>query len=221
LVEGRTFHAAGTLVTPTDNTADGMAPRRPSKGKPGVELDTLVAQCKAGDEIAWEALVRRVQGRVYGLCFHYLRDREEARDVAQETFIRIYRGLKGFDADGNFLAWSVRIARNCCFDRLRKRRTTATHGARALDDPDDWRELVEPGESFVDTQVRNQLLRRALDGMSAINREMILLKDIQGLKQREIADLLSIPLGTVKARSNRARTELAERMLDLDPSYGA
>jgi len=186
-----------------------------------VELDTLVAQCKAGDEIAWEALVRRIQGRVFGLCFHYLRDREEAREVAQETFIRIYRGMKGFDGSGSFLAWSVRIARNCCFDRLRKQKTLATHGAATIDDPDTGRELVESREGFVDTQVRNQLLRKALDGMSAINREMILLKDIQGLKQREIADLLSIPLGTVKARSNRARAELAERVLDLDPSYGA
>jgi len=183
-----------------------------------LELDTLVAQCKAGDEIAWEALVRRVQGRVFGLCFHYLRDREEAREVAQETFIRIYRGLNGFESSGSFLAWSVRIA---CFDRLRKQKTLATHGADTIDDPEYGRELVESREGFVETQVRNQLLRKALDGMSAINREMILLKDIQGLKQREIADLLSIPLGTVKARSNRARTELAERVLDLDPSYGA
>jgi len=147
---------------------------------------------------------------VFGLCFHYLRDREEAREVAQETFIRIYRGLNGFESSGSFLAWSVRIARNCCFDR-----------ADTIDDPEYGRELVESREGFVETQVRNQLLRKALDGMSAINREMILLKDIQGLKQREIADLLSIPLGTVKARSNRARTELAERVLDLDPSYGA
>ncbi len=186
-----------------------------------MELDTLVAQCKAGDEIAWEALVRRIQGRVFGLCFHYLREREEAREVAQETFIRIYRGMKGFDGSGSFLAWSVRIARNCCLDRLRKQKTLATHGAVTIDDPDSGRELVESREGFVETQVRNQLLRKALDGMSAINREMILLKDIQGLKQREIADLLAIPLGTVKARSNRARTELAARVLDLDPSYGA
>ena len=186
-----------------------------------MELDTLVAQCRAGDEVAWEALVRRVQGRVFGLCFHYLRDREEAREVAQETFIRIYRGLPGFDGSGSFLAWSVRIARNCCFDRMRKHKVAPTHGADTVDDPDYGPDLVEPRESFVDTHVRNELLRKALEGMSAINREMILLKDIQGLKQREIAAMLSIPLGTVKARSNRARMELADRMLELDPSYGA
>ena len=94
-----------------------------------MELETLVEQCRAGDEAAWEALVRRTQGRVFGLCFHYMRDREEAREVAQETFIRIYRGLGSFDGSGSFLAWSVRIARNCCLDRLRKRKITPTFGA--------------------------------------------------------------------------------------------
>ena len=68
---------------------------------------------------------------------------------------------------------------------------------------------------------RQRLLYRALDLMSAVNREMILLKDIQGLRQREIADLLSVPLGTVKTRSSRARVELARCILELDPSYGA
>jgi RNA polymerase sigma-70 factor (ECF subfamily) len=186
-----------------------------------LELETLVAQCRAGDELAWEALVRRVQGRVFGLCFHYMRDREEAREMAQEAFIRIYRGLHSFDGSGSFLAWSVRIARNCCLDRLRKLKNAPTYGADAVDDPDSHRQLVEPRESVEDTQVRHELLERALEGMSSINREMILLKDIQGLKQREIAALLSIPLGTVKARSNRARAELAGRILELDPSYGA
>ena len=68
---------------------------------------------------------------------------------------------------------------------------------------------------------RSHLVYRALDQMTEINREMILLKEIQGLKQREIADLLSIPLGTVKARSNRARVELARCIVEIDPSYGA
>lgn len=186
-----------------------------------MELETLVAQCREGDEVAWEALVRKLQGRVFALCYHYLRDREEAREVAQETFIRIYRGFHTFDGSGNFQAWTVRIARNCCFDRLRKLKNVPTHGADALDDPDNYFEPHEPGESFVDTQVRHELLRKALDRMSGINREMILLKDIQGLKQQEIAEMLEIPLGTVKARSNRARLELAARMIELDPSYGA
>lgn len=186
-----------------------------------MELDTLVARCRQGDEIAWEALVRRIQGRIFALCIHYLRDREEAREVAQETLIRIYRGLPGFDARGSFLAWSVRIARNCCFDRFRLLGKTPTAGAEPVEDPTRGVEPVEPRESVADRHARHDLLHKALDRMSGINREMILLKEIQGLSQQEIADLLSIPLGTVKARTNRARQELAHRVLELDPSYGA
>lgn len=186
-----------------------------------MELDTLVAQCREGDEIAWEALVRRLQGRIFALCYHYLRDREEAREVAQETFIRIYRGLPQFEASGSFVAWSARIARNGCLDHLRKLGRAPTRGAEPVEDPDRGIEPVEPRESVADVQARHDLLRKALDGMTGISREMILLKDIQGLSQQEIADLLAIPLGTVKARSSRARRELASRVLELDPSYGA
>jgi RNA polymerase sigma-70 factor (ECF subfamily) len=187
----------------------------------GVELETLVAQCRAGDEVAWEALVRRLQGRVYALCYHYMRNREEARDVAQEAFIRIYRGFPRFDESGNFMAWTVRIARNCCFDRLRKLRISPTEHAVDVDDPNRHVELASTAERLDEREARHDLLQRALEGMSAIHREMILLKDIQGLKQREIAALLAIPLGTVKARSTRARAELADRVLELDPTYGA
>ena len=76
-----------------------------------MELETLLERCRSGDELAWEALVRRFQGRVFALAYHYLRDREEARDVAQETFIRIYKSLEGFQDTERFLPWMVRIAR--------------------------------------------------------------------------------------------------------------
>jgi RNA polymerase sigma-70 factor (ECF subfamily) len=186
-----------------------------------LELDTLLDRCRRGDELAWEALVRRLQGRVFGVACHYLRDREEARDVAQEAFVRIYRNLDRFEADGNFIAWALRITRNCAIDRVRHL------GARpALDDAEvDEQRVASDTQAAPDVDAmlneRQRLLYRALDLMSAVNREMILLKDIQGLKQREIAEMLSLPLGTVKTRSMRARVELARCILELDPSYGA
>jgi RNA polymerase sigma-70 factor (ECF subfamily) len=188
---------------------------------PLVELDALLQQCRAGDELAWEALVRRYQGRVFALTYHYLRDREEARDVAQETFIRIYRGLQTFDGSGSFLAWTARIARNCAFDRMRKLKSSPAYAA---DEMQDHAPPVEPGpspETMAASHSRRDLVHRAMERMSEINREMILLKEIQGLKQREIADILALPIGTVKARTNRARLELASRILELDPTYGA
>ena len=186
-----------------------------------LELEALLERCRQGDELAWEALVRRFQARVFGLAYHYLHDREEAREVAQEAFIRIYRNLDRFEAGGNFAAWSLRITRNCAIDRLRHLKARPP-----LDDVQvDAQRLVCETHSAPDVDAmvneRQRLLYRALDLMSAVNREMILLKDIQGLQQREISELLSVPLGTVKTRSSRARVELARRILELDPSYGA
>lgn len=194
-----------------------------TKGQ-GVELETLVAQCRAGDELAWEALVRRLQGRVYSLAYHYLRDREEARDVAQEAFIRLYRGLPRYDDAGSFPAWVARITRNCAIDRLRRLKVVPTHAAEpveAVDAPGQQATALPDPESAALAGQRVDQLRAALDGMSSINREIIELKELHGLELREIADMLSIPLGTVKARSHRARIELASRMLQLDPSYGS
>jgi len=73
-----------------------------------VELETLLESCRQGDELAWEGLVRRFQARVFGVCYHYLHDREEARDVAQETFVRIYRRLETFEGSETFVPWRPR-----------------------------------------------------------------------------------------------------------------
>lgn len=185
-----------------------------------MQLDTLLEQCRAGDELAWEALVRRYQGRVFALAYHYLRDREEARDVAQEAFIRVYRGLRSFDGEGSFTAWIVRVARNCAIDRIRKLQGSPAYDGDEIEDGPPLAASEPDPEDHTLHEDRRDLIYRALDLMSEINREMILLKEIQGLKQREIADMLAIPLGTVKARTNRARLELAERILELEPSYG-
>jgi RNA polymerase sigma-70 factor (ECF subfamily) len=156
---------------------------------------------------------------VYGIARYYLRDREDARDVAQEAFVRIYRNLETFDGGGNFTAWVLRISRNCAIDRLRQMR------ARPQNDVSQGDEYIAgvPAPALgLDTAAgeQHQLVYRALELMSATNREMILLKEIHGLKQQEIAEMLSLPLGTVKARTNRARHELARRILELDPGYG-
>jgi RNA polymerase sigma-70 factor (ECF subfamily) len=184
-----------------------------------LDLENLLERCRRGDALAWEVLVRQFQGRVYGIARYYLSDREEARDVAQEVFVRIYSSLESFESGGNFTAWVFRITRNCAIDRLRQMRARPQIDASQGDD----HIAGMPAPRFdLDTAAgeQHQLVHRALELMSAANREMILLKDIHGLKQQEIAEMLSLPLGTVKARTNRARHELARRILELDPSYG-
>lgn len=185
-----------------------------------MDLGALVERCRQGDELAWEALVRRHQGRVFALAYHYLGNREEARDVAQESFIRVYRALDSFQGD-SFVAWIVTITRNCCFDRLRQLKVRPALDGAPLDDQLETRGREAGPEATALAQERRGLLYQALDHMTEINREIIMLKDIQGLKQSEIAAALSLPLGTVKTRSHRARLELARRILALDPGFGA
>ena len=82
------------------------------------DLEPLVLRCRDGDELAWEALVRRLQGRVYALALHYVRSREEARDVAQEVFIRVWRNLPNFEQTQSFVPWLLKITRTASIDRM-------------------------------------------------------------------------------------------------------
>jgi len=189
------------------------------------DLDTLLERCRQGDDLAWEALVRQYQGRVFGIALHFLRDREEARDAAQEIFLRVYTRLDSL-ADGQaFLPWLLRLARNGCIDRLRRREVRTPAFAVALDEA---HAISSPEPSPEENAMKNELhgarevlLDRALGELSDKNREMILLRDAQELKLEEIAELLALPLGTVKSRAHRARIELALAIRMLDPSYGS
>ena len=184
------------------------------------ETASLLERCRSGDDLAWEALIRQYQGRVYGLAFHYVRDREEARDLAQEAFVRVYRGLETFDGRHPFASWLLMITRNLCIDHLRRKkvRPPASDVQVDADVP-----IASPGTSPEDHVVRtgrHALLYRALARLTPINREIIVLKEIQGLSLDEIGSVLGVPLGTVKSRSSRARVELARHVLALDPGYG-
>lgn len=180
-------------------------------------IERLVDRCREGDALAWESLVRRFQGRIFGLAFFYVKDHEEARDMAQEVFVRVYRGLEGFQNGQAFVPWMIALARNCCIDHLRRRNVRANLSENL---PDHGEDPPHPGPSpylSLEQSTRKKMLYQALDRMSPQSREMILLKEIQGLKLQDVADLLAIPLGTAKSRSGRARQELASVIQRLNP----
>lgn len=183
------------------------------------DIESLVERCRQKDELAWEALVRELQGRIYALAFHYVRDPDEARDLAQEVFIRVYNRLDSFRG-GRFLPWILQLARNCCIDRLRRRKARPPAQDVAVEDGMELTDSAPSPEDSWLTDTRKRLVYRALGRMSDQNREMILLKEIQGLNFQEISEMLKIPIGTAKSRSNRARIELARKVVALDPSYG-
>lgn len=180
------------------------------------ELPHLVHRCQSGDELAWEALVRRFQARIVGVAYHYVRSREEARDVAQEVFVRIYRSLPNFQQTDRFVPWMLQIARSCSIDHIRRRKARPPAQDLAAEELFD---LSDPGadpEEQAERRSDRRLLERALGALNEIHREILVMKEIQGLPLLEVAKLLEIPVGTAKSRANRARAELAREFLALE-----
>ena len=180
----------------------------------------LVEHCRLGDDSAWEQLVRRYQGRVFAIALHYLRDREEARDAAQEVFIKIYRGFGKLEPGRAFLPWMLRLARNCCIDRIRRLKVRTPAISIPVEESLDLSAVGPTPEERSLMGDREAILYQALGRISEKNREMILLKEIQELEMKEVAEILDLPIGTVKSRSSRARVELAKAVLAIDGNYG-
>ena len=180
-------------------------------------LDDTLRLCQEGDAIAWQRLVEEFQGRVYAVCLYYVHNRADAVDASQECFIKVFNKLEEFNGDAEvFIPWLLSIARNICIDRLRANDTRARyqrayqHGVTEID------EVSDP-ERELDKNQQHGLLYRALSRFSQMNRDIVLLKDIQGLSLEEVARILNLPVGTIKSRSNRARIKLSKLLTELKP----
>lgn len=178
-----------------------------------VDLDsTLVERCLSGDDTAWEGLVRTHTRRVYGLCYRFTGRDSDAQDLTQDVFLRVFKALGGFrSTEGSFTTWLTRLTRNLLIDHYRR-----TRNERATDSIEDQLPRVEEGFVAVsrpDTALAgreaSELLQGALAKLSPELRETIILRDLQDMEYREIAEILGIPEGTVKSRLNRGRAELA------------
>ena len=132
--------------------------------------------------------------------------------------MRVYRQLDSCQGDG-FMAWLLRTTRNHCIDQIRRRKARPPAENLLVDDQWTMADAAPNPEQAWVADSRKRLVYDALRQLNGQNREMILLKDIQGLALQEIDDMLGLPLGTVKSRSNRARAELAKQVVALDPSY--
>ncbi len=175
------------------------------------DIQQLISDCQAGDAQAWECLVRDFQSRVFATAVYYLKDREEATDATQEVFIKVYNRLDGFrnEADA-FLPWLLSITRNSCIDRLRKQKLDNRLESDLQVNTEVASTVSHGPEQFIEDEQQRALIYAALDEFNQLNREVVLLKDIQGLKISEVAEILDMSEGTVKSRSNRARIKLGK-----------
>jgi RNA polymerase sigma-70 factor, ECF subfamily len=178
-----------------------------------LDLDLqLVEQCIAGQEAAWEELVRLHTRRVYSVCYRFTGTSEEAQDLTQEVFLRVFRTLKSFRAgEGSFGVWLNRLTRNLLIDHYR--RTKADRATDSIEDQigriEESSALTSRTDSMLAGREAGELLQSALAKLSPELRETVILRDVEELEYREIAQVLNVPEGTVKSRLNRGRAELA------------
>jgi len=181
-----------------------------------VEESHLVSRCLKGEPDAWQELVRRYHRKVWNVAYHFVGRAEEADELTQEIFIRVYQNLGSFEPSGNLSGWLLRVARNYCIDHYRRRRVEKT--LTSSDEPDPAvggpaSEAPSPHDVLEQKDLAHWI-RTALDRIAPELRQAVVLRDLQEMSYEEMAALLEVPLGTVKSRINRGRIELS-RLLTL------
>ena len=159
--------------------------------------------------------MRRYQSRICAIAYGYVGNADEARDLAQDIFLRVYRKLDSCPEPERFRPWLIRVARNICLDHLRRLKARPPRQDIPAEEMYSLRDPGPSPEDLWEADARKRLVYKAMQGLSKVNCEIILLKDMQGLSLEEISRILDIPLGTVKSRSNRARLELAKAVRAL------
>lgn len=178
----------------------------------------LVERARRGDTEAFEALISQYEKRVYGLAFRLTGNHEDASDMAQEAFVRVYMSLPDFRGDSSFGTWLTRIVHNACKDELRRRRRQRVSSLDEPMDKDDgemsrqWADPADgPEQAFERTELR-RLVRETVLSLDEDHRDILILRDFQDLTYEQIRDVLGLSLGTVKSRLNRARAALREAL---------
>jgi len=178
--------------------------------------DSLIEQCLAGDQIAWEQIVRQNWRKVFNVAYKFVGKHDEAEDLTQDIFLKIFKALKTFDRRANFQTWIISISRNLCIDHYRSVRKERQTIARDVDSNDLQPATPERGPyAQAEHQDLKAQLRQALETLPITLRTAVVLRDLQELSYQEIADRLGLPEGTVKSRINRGRIELAHQLRRL------
>ena len=175
--------------------------------------DSLIEQCLAGDQVAWEQIVRQNWRKVFNVAYKFVGKHDEAEDLTQDNFLKIFKALSTFDRRANFQTWIISISRNLCIDHYRSVRKERQTIARDVDSNDLQPATTERGPyAQAEHQDLRAQLRQALETLPITLRTAVVLRDLQELSYQEIADRLGLPEGTVKSRINRGRIELAHQL---------
>lgn len=197
-----------------------MAPRkphpeagRPAPTPPPSPADPpakLIDAARAGDRAALERLLEPETERLYAICLRMLGRPDQASDAAQDALVRVIRGLEGFDGRARFTTWTTRIAMNVCLTRLRDRQRRARLNPAVAYTRESARAMEPGAPGRVQGEEDARLVAGALADLSEEHRAVLVLRDIRGMDHDQIAEVLGLPLGTVKSRVFRARAALRE-----------
>jgi RNA polymerase sigma-70 factor, ECF subfamily len=215
---GGAVQAAGQAAAVSPERAAALAEQR--------EMADLAARCLAGDAAAWEKLARTQHRRIYGICYRFTGSQSDAEDLTQEAFLKMYRNLASFDpAKGGFTTWLTTLTRNLLVDNYRRSRMD--RASDSLDETYDGEDdgmtrgdrLADGGktqEQLVSGMQLRAQIQEALKQVSPELREAVILRDLEDMDYKDIAEVLGVPQGTVKSRISRGRAELARLLKRIE-----
>jgi RNA polymerase sigma-70 factor (ECF subfamily) len=203
--------AAVAAVAQVNTTGTASAWGEPRRGRVLDQDLQLIERCLSGEQAAWEDLVKVHSRRVYAICYRFTGSDHESQDLTQDVFLRVFKSLKSFRAgEGSFTVWLGRLARNLLIDHYRR-----TKRDRATDSIEEQLPMLEEKtaitgrtEGLLAGREASEALQAGLQKLSPELRETVILRDLEELEYREIAQVLNVPEGTVKSRLNRGRAEL-------------
>lgn len=180
----------------------------------------LIAECLNGRTAAFGELVRRYQDRLYNAVYHLVGNAEDAQDVLQEAFLNAYQSLESFEGKSLFFTWLYRITWNTAMSLKRKHRVVLSievgrEEGNGCAEPLDGSEFSQPGLALEKAE-QGRRIHDALNRMSSEHRAVLVLKDMEGQKYEAIAEILQVPIGTIRSRLHRARLELRELLEKQD-----
>jgi RNA polymerase sigma-70 factor, ECF subfamily len=192
------------------------------EGKPSPSDAELIERCLGKDNSAWELVVGRYKRKVFHIAYKFTGRHDDAEDLTQEIFLKVFRSLDKFNRDADFSTWLSSVARNFCIDHYRaskREKEVLVEDLVAFD-----LAPASAGSSphrLLEDRDRRSFLRRGLEALPDKLREAVVLRDLQGLSYQEMADRLGLPEGTVKSRINRGREELSRLLLRAQQSERA
>ncbi|MBM7582584.1 RNA polymerase sigma-70 factor (ECF subfamily) [Caldicoprobacter guelmensis] len=179
----------------------------------------LVEKAKKGDMVAFEELVSLYAKKIYNYCYRMTNNKEDAEDLAQEVFIKVYKNLKSFKGNSKISTWIYRIAYNTCIDKYKKGSKVDTVSLNPGKDEDAVGIELVSGDPLPEEEVikkeRYRKLQACIAALKPEYKTVIILRDIQNYSYEEIAEILQVPLGTVKSHISRARAALSDALREM------